>query len=48
MKYLLVALVALSLIIPTVSFAHGGGCRKDSLPGQCCHTDHRTGEYHCH
>lgn len=27
---------------------HGGGCRKDSLPGQCCHRDSRTGTVHCH
>ncbi|MAL78133.1 MAG: hypothetical protein CMN55_03305 [Sneathiella sp.] len=28
--------------------AHGGGCRKSSPPGQCCHKDNRTGEVHCH
>ncbi|MBL3676449.1 MAG: hypothetical protein JKP92_02915 [Alphaproteobacteria bacterium] len=28
--------------------AHGGGCRKDSPPGQCCHMDNRTGTVHCH
>jgi hypothetical protein len=28
--------------------AHGGGCRKDSPPGQCCHMDKQTGEVHCH
>lgn len=26
--------------------AHGGGCRKDSPPGQCCHAGSRP--YHCH
>ncbi len=29
-------------------FEHGGGCRKDSLPGMCCHMDHSTGIVHCH
>ena len=29
-------------------FDHGGGCRKDSLPGQCCHMDRRLGSIHCH
>jgi len=28
--------------------AHGGGCRKSSPPGQCCHMDHKTGIVHCH
>lgn len=28
--------------------AHGGGCRKDSPPGQCCHMDRKAGTYHCH
>lgn len=27
---------------------HGGGCRKSSPPGQCCHKDHSTGIVHCH
>ena len=27
---------------------HGGGCRKSSPPGQCCHMDHSTGIVHCH
>ncbi len=27
---------------------HGGGCRKSSPPGQCCHMDHSTGVVHCH
>jgi len=30
------------------SVAHGGGCRKDSLPGRCCHMDRKTGIPHCH
>lgn len=28
---------------------HGGGCRKSSPPGQCCHADNsRGGAVHCH
>lgn len=27
---------------------HGGGCRKSSPPGMCCHMDNRTGVVHCH
>ncbi len=27
---------------------HGGGCRKSSPPGQCCHMDNRVGSVHCH
>ncbi len=27
---------------------HGGGCRKDSPPGQCCHMDRKAGTSHCH
>jgi hypothetical protein len=28
--------------------AHGGGCRKSSPPGQCCHMDKKQGSVHCH
>lgn len=27
---------------------HGGGCRKTSPPGMCCHMDNSTGIVHCH
>ena len=30
------------------AWAHGGGCRKDSPPGQCCHMDRKAGTVHCH
>lgn len=30
------------------TFEHGGGCRKSSPPGQCCHMDNSTGTVHCH
>lgn len=32
----------------TFAHAHGGGCRKDSPPGLCCHMDKKTGVVHCH
>ncbi|MAU52001.1 MAG: hypothetical protein CMN17_06395 [Roseovarius sp.] len=28
--------------------AHGGGCRKSSPAGQCCHMEKKTGHVHCH
>lgn len=39
--------VGLVAFTPEV-FAHGGGCRKDSPPGKCCHMDRKKGEVHCH
>ena len=27
---------------------HGGGCRKNSPAGQCCHMDRKKGTVHCH
>lgn len=27
---------------------HGGGCRKSSPPGKCCHMDNKKGRVHCH
>jgi hypothetical protein len=36
---------------PTVSseiVEHGGGCRKSSPAGQCCHMDNSAGSVHCH
>lgn len=32
----------------SAAWAHGGGCRKDSPPGQCCHMDRKAGTFHCH
>lgn len=48
MKVLLVLSLAISVMVPQASFAHGGGCRKSSPPGQCCHMDNSTGYVHCH
>lgn len=43
------AVTALCLAFGVVSAgAHGGGCRKSSPPGQCCHMDKSVGEVHCH
>ncbi len=42
-------LLALAIMgIPAIAYAHGGGCRKSSPPGQCCHMDNSTGSVHCH
>lgn len=39
---------ALSFSVMTAD-AHGGGCRKSSPPGQCCHADNSDGgRVHCH
>lgn len=41
------ALLIFSLFIfASTAFAHGGGCRKDSPQGQCCHAGSEP--YHCH
>lgn len=42
----LTAAFVMSLSAP--AFAHGGGCRKSSPPGQCCHMDNSVGYVHCH
>lgn len=36
------------LAYPFQGYAHGGGCRKDSPPGKCCHMDRKAGKVHCH
>lgn len=44
-----IILIGIALIFASnVVLAHGGGCRKSSPPGQCCHKDHSTGQVHCH
>ncbi|TDT77046.1 hypothetical protein BDE40_0322 [Litoreibacter halocynthiae] len=32
--------------IGSSTVSHGGGCRKDSPQGQCCHAGSKP--YHCH
>lgn len=41
LNFLAVALI--SMIVPTLAFAHGGGLNADG-----CHTNRKTGDYHCH
>lgn len=46
---LLVATILFSVAAyPFLAYAHGGGCRKDSPPGKCCHMDKKKGQVHCH
>lgn len=44
----LIATVAALAIPAGPAEAHGGGCRKSSPPGQCCHMDKKAGKVHCH
>ncbi len=47
MKFLL-AFAIIAMAATSVASAHGGGCRKSSPPGQCCHMDRKAGQVHCH
>lgn len=38
----------LALALPFEVYSHGGGCRKDSPKGKCCHMDKKAGTVHCH
>ncbi|WP_224823583.1 hypothetical protein [Cognatishimia sp. MH4019] len=40
------AAVILSLEVGLAQAEHGGGCRKHSPQGQCCHAGSKP--YHCH
>ncbi|WP_293722728.1 hypothetical protein [Stappia sp.] len=44
-KMLMVCLALVALPLSQAG-AHGGGCRKDSPPGKCCHAGSKP--YHCH
>lgn len=35
-----------SIAIPVEQIEHGGGCRKSSPPGKCCHAGSKP--LHCH
>ena len=49
MRYIIAAVVFLGLAGFGLQVqAHGGGCRKSSPPGQCCHMDNSQGRVHCH
>lgn len=44
MKAFKIALAATVLALSAISaFAHGGGLDRNG-----CHTNHKTGDYHCH
>jgi hypothetical protein len=45
---ILFMLGAFMLIGISMANAHGGGCRKSSPAGMCCHMDNSTGSVHCH
>ncbi|WP_169728715.1 hypothetical protein [Gemmobacter nectariphilus] len=47
MRLLILALSVWASATP-LALAHGGGCRKSSPPGQCCHMDNKAGRVHCH
>ena len=39
-------ILAIALLVPVTidpAYAHGGGCRKSSPPGQCCHMNNSKG-----
>lgn len=48
MRFLTLILTVVVLGAPQVAVAHGGGCRKSSPPGQCCHMNNSVGIVHCH
>lgn len=50
MKFITIATAAVALTFSAmIADAHGGGCRKSSPVGQCCHADNSNGgRVHCH
>jgi hypothetical protein len=48
MKIIVATLAIITMALTTAADAHGGGCRKSSPPGQCCHMDNSAGSVHCH
>lgn len=44
----LIVTAAYFVAITIPASAHGGGCRKSSPPGKCCHMDNSVGKVHCH
>lgn len=49
MKQLIIAALSFCVLAyPFQAYSHGGGCRKSSPPGKCCHMDKKKGEVHCH
>lgn len=45
---MLALMLIAALALPHAAGAHGGGCRKSSPKGQCCHMETKTGKAHCH
>ena len=48
MKSIMRFVVALTFMMPAVSFAHSDQGHHTSSAQQYCHEDHATGEFHCH
>jgi len=48
MRILAAALSLAVFSLASTADAHGGGCRKSSPPGKCCHMDNSAGSVHCH
>ena len=48
MKALILTFAIATMALTSIAAAHGGGCRKDSPQGMCCHMQHSTGTVHCH
>jgi hypothetical protein len=44
----IITLLLIALSLPSLAMAHGGGCRKNSPAGKCCHMDRKVGKVHCH
>ena len=42
------ATTTIGIVTRSEQLEHGGGCRKSSPPGQCCHMDNSVGRVHCH
>ncbi|RWN47384.1 MAG: YHYH domain-containing protein [Mesorhizobium sp.] len=42
-KAIFAAFAVFAVAFSTCAFAHGGGTDANG-----CHTNHKTGEYHCH
>jgi hypothetical protein len=40
---MIIAFMAAYCLSTIPADAHGGGCRKSSPPGQCCHADNSNG-----
>ena len=48
LTFAMLAVIGATAFLPADAFAHGGGCRNSSPPGQCCHMDNSQGIVHCH